>query len=145
LKNRDSAKPAQMDAQRPHRADAGFTILGGAAQSGVGGAGATPEGVDGRVAERGVRLHAKEALKIGEAGGALPPRAQEQDQALDLTPRDPPLSRQARDKALQGLAGQGQVVGRQGLAGEAGQIARFILVAGDRAAGLRRRGRRRPG
>ncbi len=120
-----------MQAHGAHGGGAGLPFLGGAAQARVGGAEPASEGVLGGVEKRGLGLHPEEILEVGGLGHPPGAGAEVERQPFDLAARHASLSRQAGDEDVQGLRFDPDLVRGQGLTGQARQVARLVLVAGD--------------
>ena len=120
-----------------HRHDRRFPFGQRASQTGLGGRGPAAEGLEGGVLQGGVGLDAQMPLQLFHIDGLAGARADIEGQTFDLLPHQAALAGQAADEPVQGVAGQSDLVGGQGLARHPGHVARLVLIAGDADRALR--------
>lgn len=138
VQGQHAAQAAQIVAHGPDGGRTAFALCRRTAQGLLGRARPATERVGGGVAERGLGLDAQEVGQVGGGGGDSAARAEVQRQALDLGAGDAAFLGQARDEEIKRLAVQADLVIAQAVAGQAGQVARLVLVTRDdrAAAGL---------
>ena len=136
-----AAQLGQVHAHGAHGGRPALALGGGAGQTLLGGAEAASEGVVGGLEQRGLGLDAEELFQLGRADLAAAAGADPQDQPFDLLSGDPALLGHARGEEVQRRRIEADLVGCQGLAGHAGDIALLVLVAGDGGGGVRLLGR----
>ena len=131
LKNIDPPQPPQMQGSGSDGQDRGFPLCEGATQTRLSWAGPPAEGLERGVGQGGVRLDPK--MLVQKLAVDRPPGTgtDEQGQAFDLLAHQTPLTRQASHETIEGVGGQTHLVGRQGLASHAGDVAGLVLVADD--------------
>ena len=120
-----------MQGGGPDRQDRGFALCEGATQARLSRAGPPAEGLERGVGQGGVRLDPQmlvQKLAVDRPAGT---GTDEQGQAFDLLAHQTPLTRQAGHETIEGVGCQTHLVGRQGLAGHAGDVAGLVFIADD--------------
>ena len=120
-----------MDRGLSHRHDRRFPFGQGASKPGLGRGGAAAEGLERRILQGGVGLDAQMPFELFHIDGLAGARADIEGQTFDLLPHQAAFAGQAADEPVEGVAGQPDLVGSEGLARHPGHVAGLILVAGD--------------